>query len=208
MTNIKILGLSGKSYSGKDWIARHILASKGFHNIGLAWQLKMEIIARGLATYNEVFITKPPEIRELLQQRGTEMGRTIYGENMWAKAAFSWIRLLHTEWGIDKFVITDVRFPNEVDYIRENNGKVVRIYSPMRVASSPLSPDARTHASEIALDEYDKDIIYGNTYYDDVWFNDLPHPGSGKITPEMMRTATDNALKAKINETLTRLELI
>ena len=56
---------------------------------------------------------------------------------------------------ITKFCITDVRFPNEVKFIQDHGGKVLRIIAPQRVTNSPLSHEARQHISENALNGYE-----------------------------------------------------
>jgi hypothetical protein len=58
--------------------------------------------------------------REALQLMGTEAGRNVFHRDIWV---FS---LLNRAKGKD-VVITDVRFKNEVDYIQENGGIVVRV---------------------------------------------------------------------------------
>lgn len=61
-------------------------------------------------------------------------------------------------------VITDVRYPNEADAIREAGGILVRIVRP-GVA------DGDTHASETALDDYDANRTVNNAG-SLVWFQD------------------------------------
>jgi hypothetical protein len=64
------------------------------------------------------------------------------------------MRLFEREWKHSLFVVPDVRFENEVDMIHGLGGKVLRLHAPQRAASSPLSAEARLHASEISLDDY------------------------------------------------------
>jgi hypothetical protein len=130
------------------------LVPLGYHTISLAWHFKVEIVSLNLATYEEVFVTKPPHVRKLLQQRGTEEGRNKYGENVWCQHTLTWMQLLHDTWSISKFVIPDVRFPNEVQFIRQHGGKVYRIIAPHRELSNSLTPEARAHSSETSLDNY------------------------------------------------------
>lgn len=159
---IKVIGLSGKAGSGKDYIASNIITKHyGYLPFSIAWQVKASLVAKGALTYEEAFITKPPKARHLLQQEATESGRDIYGADMWLRAADSWIRTIYEHWGIQRFVLSDVRFPNEVEYIKQMGGKVFRVIAPNRVAQSPLSAEARMHYSEIALDNYPLDNFDG-----------------------------------------------
>lgn len=84
---------------------------------------------------------RSPDIRGLLQRFGTEVGREMFDENFWVDYALNSI-----EDG-SKVVISDVRYPNEADAIRELGGKVYR------VERDGVFP-ANEHASEHALDTY------------------------------------------------------
>lgn len=149
---MEVWGISGKAGCGKDYIYNNFLRPAGFYRWALADHFKVWIVGKGEATHEEVFRTKPPHIRHLLQQEGTERGRLVYGENVWVKTAFEWMTLLSETWGIQRFVISDVRFPNEMTAVQEFGGKVLRIVAPQREANSSLSPEARQHISETALD--------------------------------------------------------
>lgn len=159
---IKVIGLSGKAGSGKDYIASRIITPKyGYVPFSIAWHVKANLVGKGALTYEEAFITKPPHARHLLQQEATESGRDVYGEDMWLRAADSWMRTIYESWGIQRFVLPDIRFPNEVEYIKKMGGKVFRIVAPNRVARSPLTDEARNHYSETALDDYPLDNFDG-----------------------------------------------
>ncbi len=159
---IKVIGLSGKAGSGKDYIAMNIITKHyGYVPFSIAWQVKASLVAKGVLTYEEAFITKPPHARYLLQSEATESGRDIYGEDMWLRAADAWMKTIYEQWGIQRFVLSDVRFPNEVEYIKKMGGKVFRIVAPNRVSQSPLSEEARNHYSETALDDYPLDHFDG-----------------------------------------------
>lgn len=159
---IKVIGLSGKAGSGKDYIASRIITPKyGYVPFSIAWQVKASLVAKGVLTYEEAFVTKPPHARHLLQAEATESGRDIYGEDMWLRAADAWMRTIYEQWGIQRFVLSDIRFPNEVEYIKKMGGKVFRIIAPTRVSQSPLTVEARNHYSETALDDYPLDNFDG-----------------------------------------------
>jgi hypothetical protein len=151
---MQLIGLSGHAGTGKDWIAQQLLVPQGFKPFSLAWHFKIWLVGRGLASYEDVFFTKPPAVRHLLQQVGTEEGRNVYGEDIWCHTAAAWLRLLEEQWGQRRIVIPDIRFPNEVAMIEDLGGKVLRLYAPTREASSPLTAQARQHISETALDQH------------------------------------------------------
>lgn len=62
-----------------------------------------------------------PEIRELLQRFGTDVGRTLYGDSFWVDRVANQI----VDGG--KYVISDVRFPNEAKMVHDLGGQVWRI---------------------------------------------------------------------------------
>lgn len=156
MTKINIVGLSGHAGSGKDYIAQHYILPLGYVQWSFAWHFKVWLIGKGEATYEEVFHTKPPHIRKLLQEEGTERGRMVYGENVWCNTAKVWMETLSDNCGISNFCIADIRFPNEVEFIQSLGGKVLRIVAPERSKNSSLTPEARMHISETALNDYER----------------------------------------------------
>lgn len=95
-----------------------------------------------------------PEIRELLQRMGTEVGRDIIGEDTWVKG-------LDSETG--RIVVTDMRFPNEYDRVVANKGQPWRIERPGVGA-------VNRHISETALDE---GFDFWNTIHNDGTLEEL-----------------------------------
>lgn len=158
---IEIIGLSGKAGSGKDFVGREILRPAGFDQWAFAWPMKVTAIGQGL-TYEEVFVTKPPAVRDALQQIGTEKGWMVWGHDYWLKQASAWLTIMHDEIGLSKFYFSDVRFPHELDWVHSMGGKVVRLElgdRPPRLAGA-----AAQHSSETALDysnDFDLVIVNG-----------------------------------------------
>lgn len=180
MSKLEIIGLSGQAGSGKDYIFDHHLKPLGYARWALADHMKMWVIGKGQATYEEVFKTKPPHIRKLLQQTGTEEGRDLYGEDVWLRTNLAWLTHLSNTMDINKICITDVRFPNEVKFIQDHGGKVLRIIAERRVRNSPLSHEARQHISETALNGY--------TGFDGFIWND---PGYEETVKQQIYTLLD-----------------
>jgi hypothetical protein len=67
------------------------------------------------------------DARELLQRLGTEVGRDIIDPNCWVNIARRKIESLPAGTNV---VITDCRFPNELDMIRSLGGKLIYIERP------------------------------------------------------------------------------
>lgn len=91
-----------------------------------------------------------PEVRRFLQNFG--VGIRAIEEDFWVDAGIGQMDYC------GDFVVTDCRFPNEGDAIRDLGGSIVRVLRP-----SLESDD--THASETAMDDYkvDAEILNEST---------------------------------------------
>lgn len=127
-----ILGISGFKQSGKDTIADGLIVYDNFHKIALAHKIK-EICQGGkdaiqaympwvtdedLAPFSSVLpwdgVTKTGLHRKLLQQVGTEMGRS-HTPDIWLNALDDYLeKLYHSSLPLQnsllKIVVPDVRF--------------------------------------------------------------------------------------------------
>lgn len=138
-----ILGVAGKAGAGKDTLADELVKNHGFFKASFALALKLEVMQKLGFTREEVFETKPPHVRKVLQE---------YGQAMRDADPEFWIRKLerYIE-GKRAVVIPDVRYINEVAAIERWGGKVIRILHadrPYPLAGTP----AATHPSETELD--------------------------------------------------------
>lgn len=156
-----ILGLSGKKQAGKSTVAKHLVEHHGFTEISWAEPLK-EIIGKQLLgltdeqmSDGELKEKKDPlwgeTPRRLLQLIGTECFRAIVDPDFWVKIGVRNIHNLQKQ-GIENFVISDCRFPNEMFAVKELlGGHSVRI-----VKEGQISNDF--HGSEVALDKWNFDF--------------------------------------------------
>lgn len=83
--------------------------------------------------------------RKILQLLGTEAGRQIIHPNIWVNALFANYK------PEENWIVTDVRFPNEADIIKDKGGIMIRINRP-----GTESHCGGQHLSETSLDAYDK----------------------------------------------------
>lgn len=95
------------------------------------------------------------DIRRFLQRLGTEGVREILGQDLWVDHTMDEEVIPNLNAG-DNVVITDVRFPNEIDAVRAAGGEIWRIDRP------GLGPDTDTHASEMAWRRVQPDVIITN----------------------------------------------
>ena len=65
MAKYRVLGISGKAGSGKDYLYLNYIKPLGFYQISLAWHFKADLIGKGALTFEEAFVTKPPHIRTM-----------------------------------------------------------------------------------------------------------------------------------------------
>jgi hypothetical protein len=158
-----IVGLSGYAQSGKDTVGAFLAMHHGFTRMAFADQLRNALLALNpLVTANirvadvvdagwEPAKARYPEVRNLLQRLGTEVGRNLFGDFFWVD------QLLQRVYEYPNVVITDVRFPNEANAIQSLGGYVWRINRPDR-------PPINSHVSETALDDWGKfDAEIGNS---------------------------------------------
>lgn len=149
-TNVHLIGLAGKAASGKNYLARHALLPMGFFPIALADHFKVDAVVRDGAPLDEVFFTSKSEgTRDLLQKRGTEEGRWVHGEDIWIKTMEAWIAA-HVSKGWQRFVVTDVRFTNEANWIKLMGGMVVQV-----TGRGGLAGALAQHPSEVDLEGYE-----------------------------------------------------
>lgn len=146
---MEIIGLSGFARSGKDEAAKVLVEGFGFTQVAFADKLRemlyqlnpivdqRKFIGMDLDEHNDTVYVQDvidkfgwngykethwgSEIRRLLQRLGTEAGRQTLWDTIWIDAAFA---------GLPedaKVVVSDARFFNEFDAIRERGGKIWRI---------------------------------------------------------------------------------
>lgn len=159
-----IIGLSGYARTGKDTVA-DLLRERGFRRIAFADALRDALYALnphiqvspptgGFEPLRDVIDnigwehakTQAPEVRQLLQRLGTEVGREQFGQNFWVNLTFLKIMgSTHDHW-----VIPDCRFPNEHKAVKDNGGIMFRIIRP------DFGP-ANDHISEVAIDDHQFD---------------------------------------------------
>lgn len=160
-----LIGLSGYARSGKDLTASILIDEFGFTRVAFADKLR-EVLYQldpivgffsaspgglGTVTVRDVIdrygwdgykdTEYGYEIRKLLQRLGTEAGRELLGDSIWVDAALG---------SLDqdkRYVVTDVRFPNEAQAIIDRGGEVWRV---SRVGVGP----ANDHPSETSLDDW------------------------------------------------------
>jgi len=176
-----IIGICGKMGSGKDYIASEIVLpfitnvlNKWCLPLSFADQIKVNLLSKNSTVhFDDLYIQKTEQSRKMLQLEGTEYGRKIYGERIWLSYYDKWIKVFESR-GIHHFMTTDVRFANEIDYIKSKGGIVIKVVSAKRnnqrleqesKGNMDVMQQLEQHSSECGLDavpDSKYDIIINN----------------------------------------------
>lgn len=158
LNNIKIIGIGGLARSGKDTfvaIAKNILKRNGYapFRIAFADKLKEEVEAMLVANnFKASVLTDDTEakklIRPLLVWWGCQRRYESDGGLYWVKKAEEVINHYYSN-AIDKnklvFLVSDVRFPNEVKWVHETfGGEVIHLkkYAVQTVSNRALTEES------------------------------------------------------------------
>jgi hypothetical protein len=186
MTMPPMIGLTGYAYVGKDTLAGLLVRNHGYHRLGFADPLKAMLLALNPAMLGHVdgwlmettsvadLLTKydgswdqakkdpsyGPELRRLLQRLGTEAVRENLGYDTWVRAA---ARTVNNN-GWTRTAMSDVRFPNEAEFVRQSGGIVVRIvrpgYGPVNQHVSDAGQDSIKVDLTIVNDGEPSDMVF------------------------------------------------
>ena len=168
-----LIGLVGRKRAGKDTAAATLVREFDFTALAYADPVKEAAerldpivgvrywpIARGIRLSDVVAdrgweeAKALPEVRRTLQRLGTEVVRTVEPD-FWVEQLER--RLLDASGPV---VVTDCRFPNEVDLIRQYGGLIVRVVRPS-------AERADGHSSEQVDDlDFDIEIVNDGTLED------------------------------------------
>jgi len=149
--------------------------------LGEEWNWSKKIPVGNSGDYSLDHIVMTPRL--LFQLLGTDCGRDIIHPNIWVNSLFAdyednksdWLSGLNSKW-----IITDVRFPNEAQAIKDRSGIVIRVNRDKQCGSCESTftkgsecPNCGsgnwvhgkidfTHPSETALDDYEFDHVIDN----------------------------------------------
>ncbi len=173
--NQKIIALTGKARSGKDTVADILVKNYNFTKIALADKIRQGLLdldpyipvknnfTRLSNLINDIGWEKAkdqyPEVRRLLQNFGTESGWKIHGELLWPKALEKTIQQNYPNQNI---VISDLRFPAERQWAKDNDIIVIKIHRDNVENKIPYSD----HISESGIQDPDIEIYNNGTIED------------------------------------------
>lgn len=162
---LKYIGLIGAQSSGKDyvghWLQQHIerkteivkFATKltevtaavlGVDDLSLfqnrEWKEQQHFIWQSQITNNNGKLISPREAQQII---GTDICRRLLGAEVWVQALATSCQDPDT-----LYIVTDLRFQNELDFIRANNGVVVYIDNRQAAQAQHKKENGVVHESE------------------------------------------------------------
>lgn len=171
----KIIGIGGYEFAGKDTVAKVLMDLAGYNRLGLADALKelaynlnpilrfkYKLKSRGLSKveYKDLKTLvdqlgwdnakKLVPVRKYLQHLGTEGCRTTFGEDIWLRTA---LERMEAQGGA--FVIPDVRFPNEGQWVKDRANSLLLWVN--REGRGPINNHASARGDIRALADYELD---------------------------------------------------
>lgn len=165
-----IVGITGYARSGKDTLAKSLRLRHGFRRIAFADKLKELALGTDPIIYWDELCDIPvhlstlvaglgwdrakehPEVRQYLQRLGDGC-RIVFGEDVWIRATLPKLHALQDAG--HHIVYTDVRYPNEADFIRSKGGLIIKVVRP------GVQP-ANNHVTEKNVDLIQEDILLHN----------------------------------------------
>jgi hypothetical protein len=177
-----VLGLGGEYRAGKDAVADILVSDYGWFKMGMSDALHYALLTLNpwiFVEYNVLRLDKPdsylyggrhyryeelnaylgyvemkkiPEVRQILQRMGTEVGREMFGENVWVDLLLRNIENLKREFAYPGIVVTGVRYRNEIAALHKIKARTAYVERPGLEKPQDASV---AHSSENSLSKYD-----------------------------------------------------
>lgn len=164
MEDTRLLVIGGYATAGKDAVANILVKELGWYKTYMSKPLEQALLKldpwvpwQGVSRENSYWVRysemharigydeskKNPEVRRLLQTLGTEIGREVFGPDVWLNAVCK-----ETQEQLDagrKVSVTGVRYPNEMERFRKLGAEAIWVSRP---GVEPIN----THSSDNTLD--------------------------------------------------------
>lgn len=159
---MKIFLIAGKSGSGKSTVAKIIkdyYEEKKQKTIITEYSKYLKIYAKEMLGWNGDDQKKP---REFLQEMGSYIRQNLGMPNLFIERMATDFKIYSKF--IDTIVISDVRLPEEIDFMKERYPHTYAILVEKETPSNSLTPKEAAHITEHALDNYNNfDYIISNS---------------------------------------------
>jgi GTPase SAR1 family protein len=159
-----LIGLTGPARVGKTTVANHLAIEHFLQSYAFANPLRDGVMAmfnlspedlEGDAKEQQIpWLGRSP--RQLMQLLGTEWGRHMISADLWIDLAKQNLDCLSALYSSSAgFVISDVRFENEADFVRKRGGTIIHLIRPDAQAVNP-------HISEAGVSLHPADLTLVN----------------------------------------------
>ena len=118
--------------------------------LGAEWGTVQDVPLKSIPPFADMQFNVLMSVRELLQKLGTEAIRDGLHPNAWVNALMcEYKRPKMSQRNPSNWIITDVRFPNELEAIEDVKGLTLKVIRPVKKSKTT----ARLHPSETSLDK-------------------------------------------------------
>lgn len=159
-----LIGLTGRARSGKSTAAEHLTSTYLLEQYAFADPLRHGLMAIFNLDHTDFegdrkeqplgWLDRSP--RQLMQSMGTDWARNTVHSDVWVKLAEQNLDYITQSLGaVTGFVVSDVRFENEAEFIRQRGGTVINIFRPDTQAVNP-------HISEAGITANPADLTLTN----------------------------------------------
>lgn len=170
-----------QSYLGEEW--DRFMFDGQYYDID-TWSALHQSEYNKAPTKDEIrYFRSRVTVRTLLQEVGTDAMRNIIHPNIWVNATFAKYRTnfeakTTEEWGKNlepKWIIPDMRFPNELKAVEERKGITIRVDRPLSISS--FREGVRYRFKEGFLDGTIKTVAeYGNANWCNSTYTETDRP--------------------------------
>jgi hypothetical protein len=168
---------------GEEWDKLQVTYSDGYDEVVEIFPINFDfntlLDAKGRTAYIHKKEALKMTVRQLLQEIGTEAMRNVIHPNIWVNALFVDYKKEAINWDSDgnttvesfpNWIITDLRFPNEMQAVKDRGGITIRVNNPYirysdgsyRAKSKMMGDFDNKHPSETALDNAEFDYTIEN----------------------------------------------
>lgn len=171
-----LIGIAGRKGSGKSTVATFLGGVLNGRSVIQGFAHPMKLTLYNLFNVDNKYFEDPlckekiiPGFnisgRKVMQLMGTEFLRNMVDKDFFIKVKASFIE--ETKQLTDIFIIDDVRFNNEAEWIRENNGHIIHVYNTSKDAAveeaARVIAGEDTHSSEQGIVKLPQDGYIFNT---------------------------------------------
>lgn len=176
-----IIGFKGDVGSGKSTCAKYLVERKGFYEKAFSDPLKEACKPLFLLSDDQLYGNQVAKEefdprwfgcspRVMMQNFGTDYLRNQLdsimpgiGDNFFVHHFSLWYEV--NKETNSKIALSDVRFPNEADYIRRKGGYIIEIIRP----DNPFVKKNQTHSSETEKNKITPDFVITNTSQEELY---------------------------------------